>query len=98
MGVSMSGGLSLGTGLVVSDHGHFWSAYLVNLTFFMGLSCGAVILSVIFQIVRAKWPAPISRVAEASVSFSSLGVPIMGCDLFRKRAPLSLGSRAASWT
>jgi len=47
---------------------NLWGAYYVNLVFFMGLSVGGVILSVIFQIVRAKWAAPIRRIVEANVS------------------------------
>lgn len=46
-----------------------WGAYYVNLLFFMGLSVGGVVLSVIFQIVRARWAAPIRRIVEANVSF-----------------------------
>jgi len=48
---------------------NLWGAYYVNLLFFMGLSVGGVVLSVIFQIVRARWAAPIRRIVEANVSF-----------------------------
>jgi Ni/Fe-hydrogenase subunit HybB-like protein len=56
-------------GLVALDVKHFWSSYFVCMTFFMGLSCGGVALTAIFQIVRAKWPSPISRIAEANAAY-----------------------------
>jgi len=46
-----------------------WSAYYINLCFFMGLACGGVIIAAIFQIVRAKWSPPVRRIAEANVAF-----------------------------
>ncbi len=56
-------------GLRVAQPAHVWAVYYVNLVFFMGLSCGAVIFTAILQIVRAKWSAPVSRIAEAAVAF-----------------------------
>ena len=46
-----------------------WGAFFVNLLYFMGLSLGGCMASVIFQIVRAKWSPPIRRLAESNVAF-----------------------------
>lgn len=46
-----------------------WGSYYVSLLFFMGLSAGGVMISAIFQIVRATWSAPIRRLAEANAAF-----------------------------
>mgnify|MGYP001226999057 CR=1 FL=1 len=46
-----------------------WGAYYTNLLYFMGLSVGAVMTGVIFQIVRATWSPAIRRIGEAHVSF-----------------------------
>ncbi len=54
---------------LIYDPTHLWGAYYVCLTFFMGLAVGSVVLTAIFQIVRARWSAPISRIAEANVAF-----------------------------
>lgn len=54
---------------LVFDPKHFWGAYFVNVLFWVGLSVGAVITTVIFQIVRAKWSATIRRVGEANTAF-----------------------------
>lgn len=48
---------------------HLWTIFLVNIVFWMGLSMGGVMISVIVQIVRATWSAPIRRIAEANVAF-----------------------------
>ncbi len=46
-----------------------WATYYQNLVFFMGLSCGGVIIAAIVQIVRAKWAPPVRRITEANVAF-----------------------------
>lgn len=46
-----------------------WSVYWTNVFFWTGLSCGGVVISAIFQIVRAKWSAPIRRLGESFVAF-----------------------------
>jgi len=56
-------------GLILDTPQHFWGCFFVNLCFFMGMSCGAVVLSAIFQVVRAKWAAPLTRICEANVAF-----------------------------
>jgi hypothetical protein len=63
------GVLTFGLGIIYDNPQHLWASYFVNLLFFMGLACGQVVLTAIFQIVRAKWSAPLSRVAESAVSF-----------------------------
>lgn len=55
--------------LVSDDPAHLWGSFLVNLTFWMGLACGGVMISVIVQIVRATWSSPIRRIAEANSAF-----------------------------
>ena len=62
------GALASVAGLLI-DPKHFWGVYFVNLLFWVGLSVGAVITTVIFQIVRAKWSASIRRVGEANIAF-----------------------------
>lgn len=46
-----------------------WGAYYTNVIFWLGLAAGGTMLSVIFQIVAANWSAPVSRIAEANISF-----------------------------
>lgn len=46
-----------------------WGCFYINLVFWMGLSVGGVILTLIFQIVRATWSPSIRRLAEANVAF-----------------------------
>ena len=61
--------LTFSYGILFETPERLWSVYFVNLVFFLGLALGSVVLSAIFQIVRAKWSAPVSRIAEAPVSF-----------------------------
>lgn len=56
-------------GLVMYPHNLLWAAYYTSAVFFMGLSVGGVVISVIFQIVRATWPTPVRRIAEAGVAY-----------------------------
>lgn len=46
-----------------------WGIYYTNTVFFLGLAVGGTMLPVIFQIVRAKWSAPVRRLYEAHSSF-----------------------------
>jgi hypothetical protein len=48
---------------------HAWASYFISLIFFMGLAAGSVILSIIFQITRARWCPSVRRLAEANVAF-----------------------------
>lgn len=63
------GVLTFSLALVYHNHDLLWGAYFTNLLFFMGLAVGSVVLTAIFQIVRATWAAPIRRIAEASYEF-----------------------------
>ncbi len=56
-------------GSLTRPSAEIWAIYWVNTVFFTGLSCGGVMTSVIFQIVRAKWSAPIRRLGESASSF-----------------------------
>ena len=51
------------------DPKHLWNSYFITSVFWLGLSLGGVMVTVIFQIVRATWCAPIRRVAESNVAF-----------------------------
>ncbi|MCB0311457.1 MAG: hypothetical protein KDD42_09490, partial [Bdellovibrionales bacterium] len=59
-----------------------WGAYYVNLTFFMGLACGSVMIAAIFQIVRAKWSPPVRRLAEAHIAFLPWALFLWGLTWF----------------
>jgi hypothetical protein len=51
------------------DPKHLWNSYFITSVFWLGLSLGGVIITVIFQIVRATWCSPIRRIAESNVAF-----------------------------
>jgi hypothetical protein len=55
--------------LIFGDAAVTWGAFYVNTVFFMGLSLGGTMTTVIMQIVRATWGAPIRRLAEANIAF-----------------------------
>ena len=58
------------SGIIASDDPTlYWNSYYVSLVYFMGLSVGSVMITVIFQIVRATWVAPVRRLAEANIGF-----------------------------
>jgi hypothetical protein len=56
-------------GLIAGDAGHTWGAFYVNAVYFQGLALGGVMTTVIMQIVRASWGAPVRRLAEANVAY-----------------------------
>jgi hypothetical protein len=56
-------------GLMFGDAGETWGAFYVNAVWFQGLALGGVMTTVIMQIVRAKWGAPVRRLAEANVAY-----------------------------
>lgn len=56
-------------GVTSGPAAHVWAAFYVNFLFFLGLSMGATMTTVIMQIVRAKWSPPIRRLGEANISF-----------------------------
>ncbi|WKZ57343.1 MAG: hypothetical protein QY326_01375 [Bdellovibrionota bacterium] len=63
------GAAGFALGFATRPAGEVWSVYWVNVFFWTGLACGGVVTSAIFQIVRAKWSAPIRRLGESFVSF-----------------------------
>ncbi len=56
-------------GLSTCETKHFWGVFYVNVVYWLGLGCGAVLTSAIFQIVRAQWSPPVRRVSEAHINF-----------------------------
>jgi hypothetical protein len=62
-------------GLLIGDAGTTWGAFYVNAVYFQGLALGGVMTTVIMQIVRAKWGAPVRRLAEANVAY----LPVAFC-------------------
>jgi hypothetical protein len=57
------------SGLMFGDAGETWGAFYVNAVYFQGLALGGVMTTVIMQIVRAKWGAPVRRLAEANIAY-----------------------------
>ncbi len=55
--------------LMFGDPATTWGAFYVNAVYFQGLALGGVMTTVIMQIVRAKWGAPVRRLAEANVAY-----------------------------
>jgi hypothetical protein len=55
--------------LLFGDPATTWGAFYVNAVYFQGLALGGVMTTVIMQIVRAKWGAPVRRLAEANVAY-----------------------------
>ena len=68
----------------MNDPQHTWTVFFINCVYWLGLSLGGVMLSVIFQIVRATWSAPIRRIAEANVSFLPYAYGAVLCTYFGK--------------
>jgi hypothetical protein len=62
-------------GLLFGDAGTTWGAFYVNAVYFQGLALGGVMTTVIMQIVRATWGAPVRRIAEANVAY----LPVAFC-------------------
>ena len=46
-----------------------WGAYYTNVIYWMGLSAGGIMTTVIYQIVRARWSPPVRRIGEANLAF-----------------------------
>jgi hypothetical protein len=65
----MIGVVVFSAGLLFGDAGETWGAFYVNAVWFQGLALGGVMTTVIMQIVRAKWGAPVRRLAEANVAY-----------------------------
>ncbi len=56
-------------GMIIGNPQHVWGVYYVNTLYWMGLAAGAVMTTVIMQIVRAKWSPPVRRLAEANIAY-----------------------------
>ena len=69
LGYVVAGLLVVALGIFKYSPEQFWGAYYVNLLFWMGLSCGGVVITAILQIVRAQWSPPVRRIAEANIAF-----------------------------
>ena len=59
-------------GLGVTGMGRpvYWSMYIVNFVFFIGISHAGTLISAILRVTRAEWRRPITRVAEAITVFA----------------------------
>ncbi len=63
--------------LLASNPDRAWQAYVANWLFFTGIAAGAVLLSVVTVIVKAKWNWSIRRVAIAFGAFLPLSYLLM---------------------
>jgi hypothetical protein len=72
---------------------HLWGAYYVNLLYFMGLSAGAVMTTVIFQITRALWSPAIRRIAEAHIAFLPWALILLAFTWFGKEYLFPWGTK-----
>lgn len=61
-----------------------WGSFYTSAIYWLGLSIGGVITTVIFQIVRAKWSPPVRRIAEANIAYVPWGVALLLCSYFGK--------------
>ena len=80
-------------GLMFGDAGHTWGAFYVNAVYFQGLALGGVMTTVIMQIVRAKWGAPVRRLAEANVAYLPVAFVVFLTTYFGKDYLFYWGSK-----
>lgn len=78
------GAVALLYGVVCQPAAQLWGAYFTNVVFWMGLAAGSVVISAIFQVVRATWAAPLRRIAEANVAFLPYALVFALCTYFGK--------------
>lgn len=71
-------------GLLFGDAGLTWGAFYVNAVYFQGLALGGVMTTVIMQIVRATWGAPVRRLAEANVAYLPVALCVFLVTYFGK--------------
>jgi Ni/Fe-hydrogenase subunit HybB-like protein len=64
--------LDAGLGTAGYSDSAFWGIYEANLVAFIGVSYGGALVSAILRLTRARWRAPITRLAEAMALFSLL--------------------------
>jgi hypothetical protein len=68
------GSLAFLFGLIWAPHEILWAAFYTNTVFWMGLSIGMVMITVILQIVGATWGVPVRRIAESGIAFLPYGL------------------------
>lgn len=66
IGVGVFGSLAA---MLLGDTQQVMQAYLINFVFWIGITQGAVILSVVMRLTNAKWGRPIMRIAESASAF-----------------------------
>ncbi|MEE8329135.1 MAG: NrfD/PsrC family molybdoenzyme membrane anchor subunit [Thermodesulfovibrionia bacterium] len=54
----------LGLGVTGLNYPVFWSFYIVNFVFFIGISHAGTLISAILRLSKAEWRRPVTRVAE----------------------------------
>ena len=105
-GMMALGILSAIAGFVMEDYAVRTEAViLVNLVYFIGLSCGAVAFLSAMQIVGARWSRPLKRFAEALVVAGPIWVVLLvvflatvGMDLYEWHVdPSSVHGHKAIW-
>lgn len=60
----------LGLGVTGMGRPVYWSMYIVNFVFFIGISHAGTLISAILRVTGAEWRRPITRVAEAITTFA----------------------------
>lgn len=60
----------LGLGVTGMGRPVYWSMYIVNFVFFIGISHAGTLISAILRVTAAEWRRPITRVAEAITVFA----------------------------
>ncbi len=62
--------LALGLGVTGMGRPVYWSLYIVDFIFFIGISHAGTLISAILRVTGAEWRRPITRVAEAITTFA----------------------------
>jgi len=62
--------LILGLGVTGMGRPVYWSLYIVDFIFFIGISHAGTLISAILRVSGAEWRRPITRVAEAITTFA----------------------------
>ena len=60
----------LGLGVTGMGRPVYWSLYIVDFVFFIGISHAGTLISAILRVTGAEWRRPITRVAEAITTFA----------------------------
>lgn len=80
--------------LMFGNAAETWGAFYVNAVWFQGLALGGVMTTVIMQIVRAKWGAPVRRLAEANVAYLPVAFVVFLTTYFGKDYLFYWGTKA----